>query len=250
MKQVKKYWCAANWKLHKTPKEASTFARALNSKSFSTCQIVLYPQNFSCPIVAEETRTTDVIWGAQNIYPQPFGPYTGENSPTILKALGAKTVLLGHSERRVLFKETDEFIAQKMQACVQAGLIPLLCVGENEKERQLNQSKEVVARQIKKGLSLVEEDVKFAIAYEPVWAIGSGKTATLEIIENMHAFIKSHPLIRSDTPILYGGSVKPENAKALAIGKHIDGFLVGGASLEVSSFLAIARGLEECKLNI
>ena len=245
---MKKYWCAANWKLHKTPDEASAFVRALRGEYFSACQIVLYPQNFSCPIVAEEIGIHDAIWGAQNIYPQSFGPYTGENSPTILKALGAKTVLIGHSERRVLFQETDDLIAQKMRASVQAGLVPLLCVGESQEEHQLNQSKEVVARQIQKGLSLVESDAEFAIAYEPVWAIGSGKTATLDVIEDMHAFIQS--LMSRHTPVLYGGSVKPENAKVLAVGENIDGFLVGGASLEVSSFLAIAKALEECKLNI
>ena len=250
---LKKYWCATNWKLHKSPQEAGAFVDVLLQKAptFSVCQLVLYPQNFSCLLVAEKVAKTDVIWGGQNIYPQPSGPYTGENSPNLLKAMEAHTVLIGHSERRLLFDERDDLIAQKIWASTQAGLIPLLCVGETIEEYHSQQTKDVVARQIRTGLSLINHEVPVAIAYEPVWAIGTGKTATLEVIEDVHSSIKDllASMKRRQTSILYGGSVKPGNAKDLAVGQHIDGFLVGGAGLQVDSFLEIAKALESTKLT-
>ena len=188
------------------------------ASDFSVCQLVLYPQNYSCPIVAERVDGTDVIWGGQNIYPQSSGPYTGENSPTLLKTMKAHTVLIGHSERRLLFDERDDLIAQKMWASTQAGLVPLLCVGETIEEYHFKQTKDIVARQIQR---------------------------------DVHSFIKEllASMNRSQIPVLYGGSVKPDNAKNLATGKHIDGFLVGGASLKIESFLDIAKALETIKSN-
>ena len=196
---MKKYWCAANWKLHKGPREAGEFIdlllqKAQNFLTSSCCQLVFYPQNFSCPILAEKTKGTPLIFGAQNCYTKPFGAYTGENSLDILKSLGASTVLVGHSERRVLFGESNELIAQKMRAALQTGLIPLLCVGENQKERELHRTKEVVTNQIKKALSYIDSSylarASFVIAYEPLWAISTGKIASLEMIEEALMWIK------------------------------------------------------------
>ncbi len=247
-----KKWCAANWKLHKTPQEAGQFIdlflqKAKDFLTDSCCQIVIYPQNFSCPILAEKTKNTPLIWGGQNAYISSSGAYTGENSYTLLKCLGASTVLVGHSERRTLFKETNEMIATKMQLASQAGLIPMLCVGENEQECQMKQTKKVLAEQLKIGLSRFDLTRPLLIAYEPVWAISTGNPATLEIIEEAHLWIKqtlsSLYNFKENIPVLYGGSVKPENAQKLAHGKNVDGFLVGGASLEVDSFLTIIKTL-------
>ena len=258
---MKKYWCAANWKLYKGPEESGEFIDLLLQKAqdfliSSCCQLVFYPQNFSCPIVAEKTKGTPLIFGAQNCYTKSFGAYTGENSLDILKSLGANTVLVGHSERRVLFGENDNLIAQKMQAAFQKGLIPLLCVGENQRERELHKTKEVITDQVKKALSCFDFSISaknalFVVAYEPLWAISTGKVATLEMIEEVHLWIKDVLSSLSDfedkIPLLYGGSVKPENAKVLAGGENIDGFLVGRASLDVESFLSIAQILNKSK---
>ena len=255
---MKRYWCAANWKLNKTPKEAREFIDLFLQKgqdflSSSCCQLVFYPQNFSCNIVAEKTKNTSLIWGAQNCYTESFGAYTGENSPAILKSMGASTVLVGHSERRVLFGETDELISQKMLASWQAGLIPLLCVGESQKEHEAGKTKEVVTEQVKRALHYLDPSAFFIIAYEPLWAIATGKIPSLEMIEEACVYIKQVlPSIRDfkeRIPLLYGGSVNPENARSLSMTESIDGFLIGGASLKLESFLAIAKALHESKLK-
>lgn len=254
--QIKKHWCVANWKMHKTPQESVEFLEILfrSTPQFAHCQMVICPQNLLCPLVAEKTRGTFVLWGAQNCCTKSFGAYTGENSPRLLKSLGAKTVLLGHSERRILFNETDDLIAQKVEICTHIGLIPILCVGETWQEHCLKQGRDIVARQIQEGLKLVKKNNtldSLVIAYEPVWAIGSGKIPSLNVIEEIHQFIKE--LLSSlfgnmkHISILYGGSVKVENAKLLGSSQLIDGFLIGGASLDVQSFLKIAKILEDCK---
>ena len=252
---MKKYWCIANWKLNKTPKEAGEFIDLLlqEAQEFlasSCCQLVFYPQNFSCNIVAEKTKNTFLMWGAQNCYTKSFGAYTGENSPAILKSMGASTVLVGHSERRILFGETNDLISQKMSAAWQAGLIPVLCVGESKEERQIGKTKEVVTDQIKKALNQLDTSSFFIIAYEPLWAIATGQIPSLEMLEEVYLWIKqalSSLNFKEKIPLLYGGSVNSENAKSLSMTESIDGFLVGGTSLKLESFLAIAKILDKSK---
>ncbi len=255
---MKKYWCAANWKLNKTPREAGEFIDLLLQKAqdflpSSCCQLVFYPQNFSCDIIAEKTRDTSLMWGAQNCYTKSSGAYTGENSPSILKSMGASTVLVGHSERRGLFGESNELISQKMLAAWQAGLIPLLCVGESQKERKTGRTKEVITDQVKKALKDVDSSAFFIIAYEPLWAIATGQIPSLEMIEEACLYIRqvlsSINDFKERVPLLYGGSVNPENAQSLSMLESIDGFLIGGASLKLESFLAIARTLHKSKLK-
>ena len=254
---MKKYWCAANWKLNKTPKEAGEFIDLLLQKdqnflSSSCCQLVLYPQNFSCSVVAEKTKNTSLMWGAQNCYTESFGAYTGENSLAILKSMGASTVLIGHSERRRLFGETNDLIGQKMLAAWKAGLIPLLCVGESQEEREAGKTKEVIMEQVQKALNHSNPS-SFVIAYEPFWAIATGKIPSVEMIEEACVYIRQALVSISDfkekIPLLYGGSVNPENAQLLSMTESIDGFLIGGASLKVNSFLTIAKTLYESKLK-
>ena len=253
---MKKYWCIANWKLNKTPKEAGDFIDLLlqNYQSFlssSCCQLAFCPQNFSCDIVAKKTKNTSLMWGAQNCYIKSSGAYTGENSPTLLKSMGATTVLVGHSERRTLFGETNDLISQKMLTAWQTGLIPILCVGENKKERQIGKTKEIITDQIKKALKQLDTSSFFIIAYEPLWAIATGQIPSLEMLEEVYLWIKqilsSLNYSKEDIPLLYGGSVTPENAKTLTTSEDIDGFLVGGASLKLESFLTIAKTLCESK---
>ena len=256
---MKKYWCIANWKLNKTPKESGDFIDLLlqNHQHFlssSLCQLAFCPQNFSCDSVANKTKNTPLMWGAQNCYIKSSGAYTGENSPTILTSMGASIILLGHSERRVLFGETDELISQKMLISLQTRLIPILCVGESKKERQIGQTKEVVTNQINKALSQIDSSAFFIIAYEPLWAIATGQIPSLEMLEQVYFWIKqtlsSVNILKKKIPLLYGGSVNPENARSLAMSKNIDGFLVGGASLNLDSFIAIAKNLDESKQKI
>ena len=255
---MKKYWCAANWKLNKTPAEAGEFIdlflqKAQSFLSSSCCQLVFFPQNFSCSIIAEKTKNTSLMWGAQNSYTKSFGAYTGENSPAILKSMGASTVLVGHSERRGLFGETDELISEKMLTACQAGLIPLLCVGENKQERQEGRTKEIITGQVKKALSSLDSSAFFIIAYEPLWAIATGQIPSLEMIEEVCLSIRRALSSISDfkekIPLLYGGSVNSENALSLSMTESIDGFLIGGASLKLESFFAIAKTLHESKLK-
>ena len=255
---MKKYWCIANWKLNKTPKESGDFIELLlqNHKSFLSsfcCQLAFCPQNFSCDTVSNKTKDTPLMWGAQNCYTKSSGAYTGENSPTILKSMGASIILIGHSERRVLFGETDDLISQKMLAAWQAGLIPILCVGESKKERQMKQTKGVITNQIRRALERLDSSAFFIIAYEPLWAIATGQIPSLEMLEEVYLWLKqtlSSYSFKAEIPLLYGGSVNPKNARSLAMSKSIDGFLVGGASLKLESFIAIAKILDESKQKI
>src|SRR5690242_9027192 len=170
---------------------------------------------------------------AQNVHWEPEGAYTGEISAPLLLDLGVTGALVGHSERRQYFGETDDGVARRTQTALASGLNVIACVGETLEQREAGETEEVLRRQ----LSVLEPHERLVLAYEPVWAIGTGRTATPEIAEDAHAFIKS----LLDVPVLYGGSVKPENAEALLAQGHVDGALVGGASLEVESFTAICE---------
>jgi triosephosphate isomerase len=170
---------------------------------------------------------------AQNVHWESEGAFTGEISPPMLQALGVTGAIVGHSERRQFFGETDEGVAKRTRAALAAGLNVIACVGETEAQREAGETEEVLRRQV----GVLEAHPNLVIAYEPVWAIGTGKTATPEIAQDAHAFIKS----LLDLPVLYGGSVKPDNAAVLLSQPAVDGALVGGASLDIDSFVAICR---------
>jgi len=176
---------------------------------------------------------TEVAVAAQNVHWEQEGPYTGEISAGMLLELGVYGAIVGHSERRQYFGDTDEITAQRARAALSAGLFVIACVGETEEEREGGVTEDVLRRQV----SLFEPDDNLVIAYEPVWAIGTGKTATPDMAQEAHAFIKSV----LDVPVIYGGSVKPDNAEELLCRPDVDGALVGGASLELESFMAICR---------
>ena len=176
---------------------------------------------------------TDVAVAAQNVHWEDEGAFTGEISPPMLRELGVYGAIVGHSERRQYFGETDETVGKRARAALAAGLSVIACVGETEAEREAGETEDVLRRQV----SVLEPDENLVVAYEPVWAIGTGKTATPELAQEAHAFIKS----LLDVPLLYGGSVKPDNASELLAQPDVDGALVGGASLDVDSFLEICR---------
>ena len=176
---------------------------------------------------------TEIAVAAQNVHWEESGAFTGEVSPGMLREIGVYGAIVGHSERRLYFGETDEGVARRVAAALEAGLFVIACVGELEEERERGETEDVLRRQA----SVLEAHENLVVAYEPVWAIGTGKTATPEIAQEAHAFVKSI----LDVPVLYGGSVKPENAEELLAQPDVDGALVGGASLEVESFASICE---------
>lgn len=238
---------AGNWKMHKTPKETRAFLAEAKSKPIpANVQLVVFPSAPCLEAATETVRDTAIEIGSQNTHFENTGAFTGEVSPILVLGLGAKWALLGHSERRTLFKETSEEVAKKARAAQGLGLSPMICIGELLQERDAGRTNDVLAMQLKDSLSGVDPTRPLAIAYEPVWAIGTGRVAGPEQVQETHQFIRQY-LEKSGfkkTPILYGGSVKPDNAGALVHIPNVDGFLIGGASLDVASFLKIA---EACK---
>jgi triosephosphate isomerase len=241
-------YIAANWKMHKTVAEAVAFVDALLPRIAATQNdVVVCPPFTALGAVVERRYGTAVRVAAQNMHEEDSGPFTGEVSAPMLVELDVDAVVLGHSERRQLFGETDEALARKVPAALAAGLEPILCVGESEEARDAGQTEEVLERQLQADLAGVGSTdlAAVVIAYEPIWAIGTGRTATPEQAEEAIAFIRD--LIRrrgdaaEDLRILYGGSVKPDNAAELLGREEIDGALVGGASLEPDSFAEIVE---------
>jgi triosephosphate isomerase len=241
-------YIAANWKMHKTVAEAVAFVDALLPRIAATRHdVVLCPPFTALGAVVERRYGTAVRVAAQNMHEEDSGAFTGEISAPMLVELDVDAVVLGHSERRQLFGETDEALARKVPAALAAGLEPILCVGESEEARDAGQTEEVLERQLQADLAGVGSTdlAAVVIAYEPIWAIGTGRTATPEQAEEAIAFIRD--LIRrrgdaaEDLRILYGGSVKPDNAAELLGREEIDGALVGGASLEPDSFAEIVE---------
>lgn len=246
---------AANWKLNKSPNEARRFMGELsleakgNPQAFSNNQVLIFPSALAMEAVLSErsSQRLPIAVGLQNAHQQASGAFTGENSAAVLKEMGGEYVLLGHSERRSLFAETDEALANKLAFVQSLGLVPMLCIGESLNQREAGNTNAVLAEQLKNGLSKARPDLPLTIAYEPVWAIGTGRVATEEQVQETHAFVANalKELGQSGRPILYGGSVKADNAKSLIRIQNVDGFLVGGASLEVKSFMGIVlSGLE------
>lgn len=234
---------AANWKLFKTPKETQQFFNEWNKLNFPKDRtFIFFPPALCLSTAIESAKGTVLEFGCQNCASDLQGALTGENSVLAVKDLGAKYVLVGHSERRTLFSESDDFVAKKIKLVQEQSLIPMLCVGETWTERQAGRTNEVLRKQLLIGLSLADKIKEVILAYEPVWAIGTGQVAQAHQVEEAHKSIKSilaEMGFPSETPILYGGSVKPENSKELITVPAVDGFLVGGASLTIESFSKI-----------
>lgn len=242
---------AGNWKLHKTCDEAVALINALKPAvaDVKGVEIVVAPVYTAMQTVAEAIADSNIVLAAQNCYPEESGAYTGEVSPALLKDVGCRYVIIGHSERRQLLKESDEFINRKIQAATAAGMGAILCIGETLEEREDDQMFDILRRQIRLGLKNLAEAAmaNVVVAYEPVWAIGTGKTASEEQAQEAHAFIRA--LIKEQysqevaeaTRILYGGSVKPANVDPLMAQQDVDGALVGGASLQAEDFARIVR---------
>ncbi len=236
----------ANWKMYKTIPEAQEFVRMLMPQINKDTQLKVFlaVPFIALPVLAQESA---LFVGAQNMHDAEEGAFTGEISAKMLKSCGAHFVILGHSERRTLFQETSSWINRKVKRAVKEGLVPLLCVGESLQEREEGRTQEVLFTQLEESLEdlTAQELSTLIIAYEPVWAIGTGKTATPELAQETHALIRTFlaqkwgSAFAEETPILYGGSVKAENSVALIGQKDIDGALIGGASLDVTSFAKI-----------
>lgn len=248
---MRKIFLVGNWKMYKGIKETEIFIKEikkeLNEEVFEKLDIAICPPFISLYVAANLLKDSKIFLGAQNAFYEKEGAYTGEISPSMLKEIGVKYVIVGHSERREIGKEDDEMIAKKIKAVIDEEMIPILCVGEKLEEREKNMEKEIVEKQVISGLKFVNEKDEFVIAYEPVWAIGTGKTATPEIAGKMQGFIreKIREIFGKDkaekTRILYGGSIKPENIEELIKHPEIDGGLIGGASLKKESFLSIIK---------
>jgi triosephosphate isomerase len=241
-------YVAANWKMHKTVAEAAEFVDALLPRIAATQHdVVICPPYLALSEVVERSRGSAVRVAAQNMHEEDAGAFTGEVSAPMLVEAGVDAVILGHSERRLHFGETDEALARKVPAALAAGLEPILCVGESEEARDAGQTEGVLERQLRADLAAVEpaDLARVVVAYEPIWAIGTGRTATPEQAQEACAFIRDVLRERGGEAdavrILYGGSVKPANAAELIARPDIDGALVGGASLDPDDFAAIVE---------
>ncbi len=242
---------AANWKMYKTAEQARAFFEAFTPlvNGVTQCDIVIFPVSIAIPAAVNAVAGTAIRIGGQNIFWCKEGAYTGEISGEMLRAAGATCVLVGHSERRQYFHETDADVLKKTQAAIEAGLMPIICVGERLEDHKAGKTNEVLVRQFAAGVAgLTEEQfAKVAIAYEPIWAIGTGHTATPEIASEAHKLIRLEAKKRFGESaaerlrILYGGSVKPDNIEGLMKEGEIDGTLVGGASLDPQSFAKIVK---------
>ncbi|MCM8804673.1 MAG: triose-phosphate isomerase [Candidatus Omnitrophica bacterium] len=244
---MKKFLIAGNWKMHKTPNESIIFVNELlrRIKDYKDRDILICPPFTSLYPISQILKDRPIKLGAQNVYFENEGPYTGEISPLMLKDIGVEYVICGHSERRNIFGETDEIINKKVKKTVEMGMKAILCVGEKLEEREKGKTFEIIENQIKKSLENFDNIENLVIAYEPVWAIGTGKTAQPSQAEEVHIFIRElisriyNKEFAENLIILYGGSVKPENIDQLMKEKNIDGVLVGNACLKVDSFLRI-----------
>lgn len=246
---ARKALIAANWKMYKTPDEAHAFVQAFlpHVANHTRDEIALFPSVTSLATVVKAAAGSNVQVGLQNMHYENEGAFTGETSPIMLKAVGATHTLIGHSERRQYFAETDAIVNKKLHAALAHGIVPVVCIGESLAEREAGETASVLKTQLTGGLTGItaEQAAPIVIAYEPVWAIGTGKTATPEMAVEAHRIVRMEVarLLGSDIAaairILYGGSVKPENASSLLNEEEIDGALVGGASLKPDSFAAI-----------
>jgi triosephosphate isomerase len=249
---TRRYVYVGNWKMYKTVPEAVALAREIRAgleERPVEDEVVVCPPFTALPAVGEALKGSRVRMGGQNMHWEKEGAFTGEVSPVMLADLGVSHVILGHSERRHIFGETDEAVGRKARAAFDNGLLPIACVGETLAERESDRMLEVVERQLERALRQLtpDEAARAVVAYEPVWAIGTGKTATPAQAQEVHAFIRkriavSHgDAVAASVRILYGGSVKPDNIASLMDEGDVDGALVGGACLKADSFLQIIR---------
>ena len=243
---MRKWIVAGNWKMHNTISESIALARAIKEgfSGSANGEVVVAPPFTALSAVGDALKGSAVRLAAQNMYSEDKGAFTGEISPVMLKDAGCACVIIGHSERRKFFSETDDGVNAKVKKALAAGLKPIVCVGETDEERVQGVTQSVVGRQVRGALAGVEKLDDVVIAYEPVWAIGTGKVATSAQAEEVHAFVRG--LIRElfgaaaeELRILYGGSVTKDNVAELAAMEDIDGALVGGASLKPDGFLGI-----------
>jgi triosephosphate isomerase (TIM) len=242
---------AANWKMYKTPDQTRDFFRDFLPlvAGHSRDEIVVCPPYIDLADAMEAVKGSNVAIGGQNVHWKEEGAFTGEISAAMLLALGVKHVIIGHSERRQYFGDTDDTVNLRLKAALEAGLTPICCVGEVLEEREAGLTDDVLRRQCVRAFHAIsaKKATKMVVAYEPVWAIGTGKTATPEIAAEAHAVIRREATeifgeeFAGKLRILYGGSVKPENAATLMAQEEIDGALVGGASLDAKSFAAIVK---------
>ncbi len=237
-------WVIANWKMHFSLTDAESAASQIADLTAGSSVRVGIAPPFPFLKTVKDAVPGRVMVGAQNVFWEEKGAFTGEVSAPMLRSLGIDFVIIGHSERRKYFGETDDSVNKKLLAVLKAGLKPLVCVGESLEEREAGEATKVVRRQIERGLAGASEEL--ILAYEPVWAIGTGVNATPAQASEMHAFIKK---MVGDVPVLYGGSVTPENAGELACADGIDGFLVGGASLSPEKFSRIVSEVEKSEVQ-
>ena len=252
---MRKPLIAGNWKMYKTISEAIAFAQSIRSQVVNAthCDILIAPPFTALRPVADRLEGSNIGVASQNHAAEPdHGAFTGEVSALMVRDAGASYAIVGHSERRQYYGESDETVNRKVQVALRAGLTPVVCVGELLQERDAGRAEEVVGRQLGEGLKnlTLEDAFRIITAYEPVWAIGTGRTATPETAEQMHSYIRSRvremfgDQIADRMRILYGGSVKPDNISALMEKENLDGALVGGASLDVDSFVQIVNYLK------
>jgi len=252
---MRKKIIAGNWKMNKTGTEAASFARDLKIKTLNInkTEIIVCPPYIAIVPVYEILKQSRVKIGAQNVHWETSGAFTGEVSAEMIEQAGCKYVIIGHSERRQYFGETDQSVNKKIMQTLTTSLSPIVCVGETLQQREAGKTNDVVKVQIAEGLAglSIDQMKRLVLAYEPVWAIGTGVTATPAQAEEVHHFIRDlladlfSPQIANATQILYGGSVKPDNVKELLSQDNIDGGLIGGASLKVDSFVEMIQATEQ-----
>ncbi len=248
---MRKRIIAGNWKMNTTADEALKLATEIKARltGFNHAELLICPPYINLAQVSKVVNKSVIKIGGQNLYYEQSGAFTGEISGQMLKSVGCDYVIVGHSERRALFGETDELVNRKLKAALDSELIPILCIGEQLEDRDAGLTEKVLEKQLDGSLKEFPTDwmEKIVIAYEPVWAIGTGKTATPEQAEEAHRFIRDKlsqefgDQIAEGLTILYGGSVKPDNSDSLFAEENIDGFLIGGASLKAESFERIAH---------
>lgn len=243
---------AGNWKMHKNAEETEDLLNELIAQlpEDLEAEIVVAPTFVNLASAADHVEFTPITVAAQNMHQAESGAYTGEISADMLKSIGVTTVILGHSERRAYFNETDAALANKVDTALKHDMTVIFCFGEELKDRQNGQHFNVVENQLRDGLFHIEDKdwAQIVLAYEPVWAIGTGETASPEQAQEMHEFIRNtirsrYPKVAEDVSILYGGSVKPENAKEIFSKPDVDGGLIGGAALKAADFVAIASAI-------
>ncbi|MBU0615582.1 MAG: triose-phosphate isomerase [Nanoarchaeota archaeon] len=234
---------AGNWKMHMTNKDTSFFMIELKKivQYSENTEIILCPPFTALQTISKEAKGTKIKIGAQNMHYEKEGAFTGEVSASMLTELGCEYVIIGHSERRQYFNETDETVNKKIKAALKNNLKPIVCVGETLEQRKAGKTKTIITTQLKKGLEDLSRSQisKLIIAYEPIWAIGTGMTARPEQAEEVHSLVRK--LVDCDIPLLYGGSVKPDNCKELFSQPNINGGLIGGASLDPKKFNEIIK---------